>query len=45
MAGEQTPVVMNRENFGTLYVDALTIGGTPLPFVRITVEAAGPMRQ
>jgi len=28
MPGEQTPVIMNRENPGTLYVDALAVAGT-----------------
>lgn len=29
MPGEQTPVAMNKENVGTLYVDALAVGTIP----------------
>lgn len=44
MPGEQTPVVMNRENRGTLYVDALAVSGaavTQLPPVTIVAAATG----
>lgn len=31
MPGDQTPAVMNRENAGTFYTDALAVGGVPVP--------------
>lgn len=44
--GDQTPVVMNRENVGMLYVDQLTVGGTQVggtpPAAGQVLTATGP---